>query len=33
MLNVSNSLNFDISPNLSIPQFIALSQDSTEKVK
>ena len=32
ILNVSNSLNFDISPNLSVLQFIVLSQDLTEKV-
>ena len=32
ILNVSNSLNFDISPNLSVPQFIVLSQDLTEKL-
>ena len=33
MLNVSDSLNFDISPNLSVPLFIVLSQDLTEKDK
>ena len=29
---MSNSFNFDINPNLSVPQFIVLSQDLTEKV-
>ena len=29
---MSNSLNFDISLTLSVPQFIVVSQDLTEKV-
>ena len=32
ILNVSNSLNFDISPNLSVPQFIVLSKINCESL-